>query len=391
VSDGRCDRGWQAEAYSEGRLGPKDVESFERHLRTCAACAEGLARNRRLRMLGRALPVVEPGPLALKRLRARILRDVTCNAPPRPRLSWSRVTFASLVGIALVAFASLVAVRSIERTHVASAVTTAQSSPTLTGTVAPSVGAAWRQSREGGVERVELQNGSLHVHVRPQGPGERFFVGLPDGEIEVRGTTFDVTALGGFTRRVAVDEGTVVFRLRGSPDRTLGQGTSWTAPESAPPDARESTTAHVVTGPAAKTPRRRDVEVHDGYDGAAAYVSAMQSFRERRYDSAAAAFHAFTLAFPGAAEAEDASFLEALSLARAGRGDAAALAAERHLESFPRSFRRQEASILVARAASRRGRCDEAVAVLAPWIRTPPVPEIQAVLAACGDDRAALR
>ena len=133
------------------------------------------------------------------------------------------------------------------------------------------------------------------------------------------------------------------------------------------------------------------MEVHDRDDGASAYVTAMQSFREGRYDSAAAAFHAFTLAFPRAAEAEDASFLEALSLARAGRGDAAALAAERHLESFPRSFRRKEASILVARAATRRGRCDEAAAVLAPWISASPDAEIQTVLAACGDGRAALR
>ena len=97
------------------------------------------------------------------------------------------------------------------------------------------------------MERVELEAGTLRVHVRPQGAGERFFVGLPDGEIEVRGTTFEVTALGGLTRHVGVDEGTVVFRLRGSPDRSLGPGTSWTAPESPPPDALESTTARVVT------------------------------------------------------------------------------------------------------------------------------------------------
>jgi TolA-binding protein len=116
----------------------------------------------------------------------------------------------------------------------------------------------------------------------------------------------------------------------------------------------------------------------------------MQSFRDGRYDRAAAAFHAFALAFPQATEAEDASFLEALSLARAGRGDAAALAAQRHLESFPRSFRRKEASILVARAASRRGRCDEAIGVLAPWIGASPDADIQSVLAACGS-RAAER
>jgi hypothetical protein len=240
------------------------------------------------------------------------------------------------------------------------------------------------------VERVELEAGTLRVHVRPQGAGERFLVRLPDGEIEVRGTTFEVTALAGLTRHVGVDEGTVVLRLRGSPDRSLGPGTNWSAPESAPSDAQQAMALPAATARAATLPRRHDGEAQDKDHGAPAYVSAMQSFREGRYDSAAAAFHAFALAFPQATEAEDASFLEALSLARAGRGDAAALAAQRHLESFPRSFRRKEASILVARAASRRGRCDEAIGVLAPWIGASPDADIQSVLAACGS-RAAER
>ncbi len=389
MSHERCDRGWQADAYGEGRLGPKDVESFERHLRTCGACAEGVARDRRLRALGRALPVAVPGQLALKRLRVRILRDAT-RAPSRPR-SWARIAFASSFGIALVAIASLVAVRSIgRRMPMAAAVAPASSSAPRAGTVAPSAGAVWTQSRDGSVERVELEAGTLHVHVRPQGPGERFFVRLPDGEIEVRGTTFDVTALGGFTRHVSVDEGTVVLRLRGGPDRNLGPGTSWAAPESPAPDAHEAAAVLSIAAPT-KTPRRPDADVHDGDDRASAYATAMRSFREGRYDSAAAAFHAYTLTFPRGSEAEDASFLEALSLARAGRGDAAALAAERHLESFPRSFRRKEASILVARAASRRGRCDEALARLAPWISASPDAEIQSVLVECGDGRAAAR
>jgi TolA-binding protein len=390
VSDARCDRGWEVEAYREGRLGTKDVESYERHLRTCAVCAERVARDERLQALGRALPVAEPAELALRRLRARILRDVTTRAPGRPWLTRQRLAFVSALGIALVAIASVVAVRSAARTHATAASARAGPPARLAGAVAPGAGAAWTQTREGTVERVELEAGTLRVHVRPQGAGERFLVRLPDGEIEVRGTTFEVTALAGLTRHVGVDEGTVVLRLRGSPDRSLGPGTSWSAPESAPSDGQQAMALPAATARAATLPRRHDGAAQDKDYGASVYVSAMQSFREGRYDSAAAAFHAFALAFPQATEAEDASFLEALSLARAGRGDAAALAAQRHLESFPRSFRRKEASILVARAASHRGRCDEAIGVLAPWIGASPDVDIQSVLAACGS-RAAER
>ncbi len=381
MTPGRCDRSWEAEAYRDGRLAPKDIESFDRHCQTCAACAEALARDERLRALGRALPAVEPAPLELRRLRGRILRDVAMASPAPHPLSWRRVALASSLGIAVAAMVTLVVLRSVARTSAASvrAMATTLATAPLAGAVTASAEAVWTQERQAGIESVVLQAGTLRVHVRPQGPGERFLVRLPDGEIEVRGTTFEVTALGGSTWHVGVSEGTVVLRLRGSPDRSLGPGSVWAAPESSAPNGPTAPVRAAASPPAIV---RRTPAVHDADEGAAAYVEAMRSFREGRYDRAAAAFHAFALAFPGATEAEDASFLEALSLARAGRADAAALAAQRHLESFPQSFRRKEASILVARAASRRGRCDEALGVLAPWIASPDA-EIESVLVTC--------
>jgi hypothetical protein len=381
-----CDRSWQVDAVREGRLSSRDVESFERHAHACAACAGIVARDERLRALGRELPVADPGPLALKRLRARVLRDVMA-APLRAR--WPPRARLALVSMAAVAamVAAFIGLRASPRT---SAVTL-QRAPlvdipaTLAGSVAPAVGAAWAQTRAGGIERVELRAGTLRIHVRPQRPGERFFVALPDGELEVRGTTFEVTAVDGATSHVVVDEGTVVLRLRGAAEQSLGPGTSWSAPS-----ARGATPpAPASTAPVAPPARRRWANLRedagDGDDGASLYVEAMRAFREGRYDRAATAFHAVTLAYPLATEAEDASFLEALSLANEGRTDAAAAAAERHLERFPRSFRRKDASILVARAASREGRCDEAIAVLAPWTGAAPEAEIRSVLAACAD------
>jgi hypothetical protein len=390
-----CERGWEAEALREGRFGPKELESFERHRRACAFCGEQRERDERLRALGKGLPVVEPGDLALRRLRARILRDVTAAAASQASHSWRRVAFALSLGVVLVATAGLIGAAS--RTQVAAPTSAMASRPTapLAGSVLPSAGTLWTQTREGGIERVDLETGTLRVHVRPQGPGERFLVHLPDGEIEVRGTTFDVTVLDGSTRHVGVDNGTVVLRLRGSPDRSLDPGMSWVPPESDPSSSREAP-AVATSARASAILRHRSAEVPDarrlsGDNGASVYMDAMQSFREGEYERAAATFHAFALAYPLAAEAEDASFLEALSMERAGRWDAAAVAAERHLERFPRSFRRKEASILVARAARRRGRCDEALGVLAPWTSEPVDAEIQSVMGACRDGGASSR
>ena len=118
-------------------------------------------------------------------------------------------------------------------------------------------------------------------------------------------------------------------------------------------------------------------------EGATAYADALALLRAGRGDEAAAAFHAFLIAHPGAPQAEDASFLEAVALARAGRTDAAALAAEHHLASFPGSFHRKEAAILVARAASQRGDCARVRAVLAPWLGASPDDDTRAALGSC--------
>jgi ferric-dicitrate binding protein FerR (iron transport regulator) len=194
-----------------------------------------MSGDERLRELGRSLPAAEPGQLALKRLRARVLRDVTngvaSRSPPR-----SRVVIAASLAIALVAIVGWVVAEVESRPQIVTAA--ASFAPaSLAGSVTPEVGAVWSQTRGEGVEKVVLVTGTLQVHVRPQSPGERFLVQLPDGELEVRGTTFHVTALEGSTRRVDVDEGTVLLRLRGSAERSLGPSARWSAAESSAPSS----------------------------------------------------------------------------------------------------------------------------------------------------------
>jgi TolA-binding protein len=209
--------------------------------------------------------------------------------------------------------------------------------------------------------------------VRRQIVGERFLVALPDGELEVRGTTFDVRVEGDATTWVHVDEGVVEVRLHGRGTRRLGANETWAlgvAPASAP-SARASTSTAAPAPPAVET------------ESATAYATAMRLLGEGRNDEAASAFHAFAASQPGAPQAEDASFLEAVALARMGRGDAAALAAEHHLARFPASFHKREAAILVARAAVHRGECDKARAVLGPWLAPARDPDAQSTLRPC--------
>jgi hypothetical protein len=271
-------------------------------------------------------------------------------------------------------------------THVAAATATSSidvpvlpKSEELAGSVAPSLSARWSQTRELGIERVKLDDGAMRVHVRHQASGERFLVILPDGEIEVRGTTFDVSVERGATTRVYVDEGVVELRIRDRAIVRLAANEAWSAPlppRLVSPKPSPPLRAAVAAPSPAVPPTTHEVD-HGGD-----YASAIELLRKGRYDEAASTFHALAQADP-ATLADDSSFLEAIALARAGRTDAAALVAERHLASFPDSFHRKEASILVARAASQRGDCVKARAMMAPWMGASVEPSVRTALGSC--------
>ena len=77
-------------------------------------------------------------------------------------------------------------------------------------------------------ELVVLESGTIHVEVSRLDPGERFRVRAGDGEVEVRGTAFDVTVDGGHMERVAVEHGRVEVRRPGDTGAVLGPGQHWT-------------------------------------------------------------------------------------------------------------------------------------------------------------------
>jgi TolA-binding protein len=384
-----CDRSWQIDALREGRLGPRDAESFERHRRLCAACAACIARDEKLRSLGRALGSGGPSELALRRLRARVLRDAATGHTPSRTRAWLPVV-AAAVAAALLALwhpsAHRGALPALAAAPVGSVpATRAAPLDPLAATVTGSSDARWTQARAEQVERVRLDEGTLAVRVRPQRAGERFLVELPDGEIEVRGTTFQVTVRGGATARVHVDEGKVELRLNGQVARDMTSSDTWAASSVASPapplrlPAPTMGSSSVAASSVARTATAGGLPSEE----TTRYSDAVQALREGKFGDAAEAFHAFASANPSASQAEDASFLEAVALARAGRVDAAGLAAMHHLESFPASFHRKDAAILVARAAAARNECDQARAVLAPWLGQPADADALRALRGC--------
>jgi hypothetical protein len=372
----KCARGWEHDAVREGRLSAADGASFLRHARTCADCRDAVARDDRLRELGRAWPAEAPAELVLRRVRARVLR-AAANAPApvgasgRRRLAVGLALAAGLIGPVVVA-----SLHRGRRSDVAPASASLPAAPmpvatAFAGSVLGAPSARWTQTRAGGLERVHLVAGTVAIHVRPQVAGERFLVELPDGELEVRGTTFQVAVESEVTTRVHVDEGTVELRLRGEPEQALVGGSTWSGAALRVAPVTPAPTAVAGAGRRAPAPPATSLD---------AYAGAMKLLQAGRAEDAASAFHEFASAHPEAPQAEDASFLEALALARAGRRDAAGLAAEHHLTSFPRSFHRRDAAILVARAASQRGECAAARAVLARWLSPASSPPREAAI-----------
>jgi ferric-dicitrate binding protein FerR (iron transport regulator) len=160
---------------------------------------------------------------------------VATGVASREPVPWTRVAVAAALALAVVGGGWVALRRPPAPAAVPVAAATAASPgpaapDALAGTVTVLADARWTQVRQDGVERVTLDDGTLGVHVRHQQFGERFLVMLPDGEIEVRGTTFDVSVAGGATRRVHVDEGLVELRVRGRDVTHLASGETWTPP-----------------------------------------------------------------------------------------------------------------------------------------------------------------
>ncbi len=373
-----CARVWEAEAIEDGRLVDADRASYERHAAGCAECRRelGLLAEVRARML--LAPEPARTPLQRRAERTAILRrangDYVRAGAPR---AFGRLAFA--LAVPLLVLLGFVGRGIVGRRHLDVAIGQAAGSTAATPSfqVLDARGAVWSSATDGPVTRVSLRAGVASFHIEPIAPGRRFFVVLPDGELEVRGTRFVVDVEAGATRSVEVTEGVVALRLAGRTELALRAGERWSvagaaaaAWTSAPPATTASSDpatppSHPVTptsatsvAPAgaivAPNTASSTTATKASSTGKAAspaderYAEAIGAYRVGAYAKADALFAAFIRDYPSNPSCEDAAFLRAVCRQRLGDAPGAATLARAYLARYPSGLRRPEAEQLAA-------------------------------------------
>lgn len=338
-------------------------ERLQAHLATCARCTAELEAHRAIADDMRVLPVVEPAPERARLVRAALM-TTTARVPAAPRRLWMfGVGAATALAAAAILFV-VVRAPAPPREVVA-----------YRGSIHAHDGAQF--IRVGGVpdEIVRLTQGTITVEVSPLQTGERFRVTTADGEVEVRGTAFDVTADADHLRAVRVLHGQVEVRASGAAPKLLAAGERWDmtlamADEPAVPapaihdapavpavidqpvaPARRvkkprtaTSTPKAITLDTSKAPQpvpgapKRPIEIlfEQGW-------AALAAGNPR---DAAATFERAATSAPNDPLAEDAWFWRASALARA-KSAAAIGALEQFLARYPRSNRAGEASAVL--------------------------------------------
>jgi TolA-binding protein len=142
------------------------------------------------------------------------------------------------------------------------------------------------------------------------------------------GTSFAVEVDSGSTRRVSVEEGSVVVRLQQRPEVALRAGEAWEAPET---NADTVTDNRTVRATVAAPPTAAAHPALRGVPRPALAASSASSTGESA-----------TIASDAASREEDSLYLRAVWLLRMGRADEARSAAREYLRRFPSGFRRVE-------------------------------------------------
>jgi TolA-binding protein len=219
---------------------------------------------------------------------------------------------------------------------------------------------AWSERADGSREVITLVHGSLSIRIDHVASARRLVVVLPDGELEDTGTTFMVSVDDGRTTRVAVQEGSVVLRLRGQPPVAVGAGDVW-MPGAAPAmaSARPSSTPSSEPSctspsqlppvrPSAQTPRvPTSSEVAP--DVSADFNAPMAALNRGDNTAAAEGFARFLQNHPSDARDEDAAYLRVIALQRCGDESGMRAAALTYLRRYPMGFRRAEVEPLSRR------------------------------------------
>jgi hypothetical protein len=325
---------------------PRDPE-LETHVAACAACAAELGTLRELAAEARDLPA-PPGMSSESR--AAISARLLAAPPEPPRRETAPVRSAILLtaGAATVVVAIAVVVAPIVRRGAAPE-EHASGPPTLVSEAAPrtsrasirAIGAArFLRAQPPPDEIVRLDDGRIELDVIPLAPGERFRVVTDHGEVEVRGTSFEVLASHGGLRSVSVSRGRVEVRSGGGL-AVLDAGDRWeqAPPPAAAPSAAEAPPARHLPVPKPRANRRATAAESALFD------RAWSSLRAGNAGDAAATFAELERRAQGRAIEEDALYWRAVSIARTKDSASAGLLFREFLRRFPASSRRGEAAV----------------------------------------------
>jgi TolA-binding protein len=333
------------EAQRCERAFPAADPSLRAHLDQCASCTAAWTELARVAELARALPWSLPSTEAREQLRTELLARAPERAPAEARVRWARV-----VAVAGVAAAIAIGTWAVHRTPRA-----------WHGTVVAVGAARFDHLGPSSDEVVHLVDGSIDVEVSPLDHGDRFRVLTDDGEVEVRGTAFRVTAQRGRLEEVRVVHGRVAVRAPSSA-RELGPGEKWRSIEVAERPVVAPSTQDAAAPPvptvAAAPPRRvvaphHPTLVHPAPHGAGAsdaeraFDDGWRALREGDYANAATRFGRAAAGPPGEPIVEDATYWSGVSLARGGRSTEAAAAMRSFLDRFPTSAHAAEATSIL--------------------------------------------
>jgi TolA-binding protein len=222
---------------------------LQAHLDSCARCTTELESHANVVDDVRVLPVVDPDPDHARLVRASLM---AAAAGPitraRPRL-W---LFGAGAATALAAAAILVVVLRTPK-------------PDYRGTIHAQAGAQYIRLGGAPDEIVRLTQGTITVEVSPLQTGERFRVITADGEVEVRGTAFDVSAEGDRLTAVRVLHGKVEVRASGAAAKLLAPGERWEiklalADKASTDDGADAVRAGVIQSDHSDTPDNHDAD-----------------------------------------------------------------------------------------------------------------------------------
>lgn len=348
-----CPRLFEVEALRDGRLQGAERSRFARHVQACEHCA---AEARELEALGHRLRESTTQPsdeLHARRERTRLLAafDQRLMQPASERWhthksAWLGACALVLIGLSSILWQPWRSEADTTLTRLAASPATSKAAVELSSVVEvqPEPGTQWERRVVAGRELVEIRAGTLRLRVQRAADRLPLLLVLPDGELEDIGTTFSVTVTDGRTERVAVEEGSVLLRLRANEPVAISPSKVWVAQLKAEAPAARAIAAADSNTPGIRGPRQAALDPNqtDVDSAATAFRAAMAALNAQNPRQAAELFAHFVARHPKDGRAEDAAYMRVVALRRAGEVEAARRAARGYLVRYPHGFRSTE-------------------------------------------------